>query len=178
MHIMLDIESLGTGPDAVITAIGACKFDPSEDEVSEHTTFYTRVNPNQQGRVIDASTVMWWLKQSDAARSMYAGIGKEPLLPAALMSFGSWCTSVRIDGMWGNGSDFDNAILGHAYKQRELPLPWSYGKNRCFRTVKNMLLPKEYVAPVREGTHHNALDDAIYQARCLQAICKATGITF
>ena len=178
MHIMLDIESLGTGHDAVITAIGACMFDPGETGVSKDNVFYTRINPDQQGRVIDASTVVWWLRQSDAARSMYEDIGKAPLLPAVLMSFGAWCAGTRIDGMWGNGSDFDNAILGHAYKQCELPLPWSFGKNRCFRTVKNMPLPKEYIAPLRAGTHHNALDDAIYQARCLQAICEATGIKF
>ena len=41
-HIMLDIETFGTGPDAVITHIGAVKFDPNakQDKFTAKEKFY------------------------------------------------------------------------------------------------------------------------------------------
>ena len=46
--------------------------------------------------------------------------------------------------------------------------PWSYGKNRCYRTMKRIF--GENVPLVRQGVHHNGLDDAITQAVHLQEI--------
>ena len=69
-HIMLDLETMGTGPNAAITAIGAVKFDPDKGEIVE--TFYFKVNLEssvKQGGVIDASTVIWWLGQNEEARA-------------------------------------------------------------------------------------------------------------
>ena len=32
-HVMVDIETLGTGPDAVIKSLGAVDFDPQTGEI-------------------------------------------------------------------------------------------------------------------------------------------------
>ena len=67
---MLDLETMGNGPNAAITAIGAVKFDPDKGEIVE--TFYFKVNLEssvKQGGVIDASTVIWWLGQNEEARA-------------------------------------------------------------------------------------------------------------
>jgi len=47
--------------------------------------------------------------------------------------------------------------------------PWYFWNDRCYRTMKSLYpqIPME-----RDGVHHNALDDAISQARHLMAILK------
>ena len=71
--------------------------------------------------------------------------------------------------LWGNGADFDNTILGSLYDAFGLRKPWSYSRNRCYRTMKNIGIgPRRPQA--REGIYHNALDDAITQAIHLQDI--------
>ena len=49
---------------------------------------------------------------------------------------------------------------------------WPYRNNRCYRTLKGLLPAIELE---RSGTHHNALDDAITQARHLQKIVRTLG---
>lgn len=169
---MLDLESLGTKPGSVIASIGAVHFDPNTKELMD--TFYTKIDIQScvdAGLTMDPATVVWWMQQSDQARSStFAGPTVE--LETALKMFSNFIGNIagKNTRIWGNGSDFDNVLLGCAYKALGSPPPWSYGKNRCFRTMKSIALSKDIIMPTRDGTHHNALDDAIYQARCLQAI--------
>ena len=165
-RIMLDLETLDTGPHSTIIAIGAVRFD-IDQRAAQWPTFYRAIKPDQAkwGRTVSGDTVVWWSQQSQEARAVFidpAAIS----LDVALEAFRSWLVSAgKVDEMWGNGSDFDNIILGNAYKALSYEMPWSYGKNRCFRTLKNLgikLAPGEGVE--RAGTHHNAVDDAMYQA--------------
>lgn len=178
-HVMLDLETLGNNPFSVIASIGAVFFDPLSDHLGEE--FHVKVNIEsctEAGLKMDASTITWWLAQSDAARISTFGGGTE-LLPNALGMFSDFLRKsddIKKLRIWGNGSDFDNVILGNAYKALGYQVPWSYGKNRCFRTVNNLVHPSSIIMPQREGTHHNALDDAKHQARVLQAIVSAQGI--
>ena len=41
MHLMIDLETLATTPDAAILTIGACTFDPKGSEIC--TQFYERI---------------------------------------------------------------------------------------------------------------------------------------
>jgi len=159
-NIMLDLETLGKSSNAVIIAIGAVQFD--------HTglgqTFYTTVDPQSSvdlGMKMDVSTVMWWMKQSDAARAAFDRAGA-PIL-TALHNFADYvkdCAGDKAE-VWGNGATFDNVILGNAYELASLPKPWPYWGDRCHRTLKN-LYPQ--IAAGKVGTAHNALDDAVSQA--------------
>jgi exodeoxyribonuclease VIII len=71
--------------------------------------------------------------------------------------------------VWGNGATFDNVILANAYDACRIRRPWKYYADMCFRTVRNQY---PHVQVKRQGTHHNALDDALTQAHHLQAIYK------
>ena len=164
--VMLDLETMGTGPQAAIVAIGAVEFDAQSQLIGEE--FYVVVDLESSvahGGVIDASTVLWWLKQSDAARAAFDRSGTS--LTAALIQFSSWMTAraprenVRV---WGNGAAFDNVILASAYRQANITQPWLFWNDRCYRTVKAL---SPAVTMQRNGTHHNALDDAESQARHL-----------
>lgn len=166
--VMIDLETMGQGADAAIVAIGAVEFDRETRETGEE--FYLTVDLEsavRAGGVMDPSTVMWWMRQSDHARQALDG---KTNIAQALATFSGWLRgradlgAIRI---WGNGSDFDNVILANAYRRLLLPAPWKFFNNRCYRTWKNEHL---HTRLERSGTHHNALDDAVSQARHMLSV--------
>jgi len=163
-RIMLDLETLDTGPHSVILSIGAVEFDAG---IVTDNKFYTAVDIDLQEskweRTTSLETTKWWQQQSHEARYVFHDPARLPL-DRALLAFGAWMNGMASE-VWGNGSDFDNVILGNAYEACRLVRPWSYSNNRCYRTLKNLGIPLgRGEGTVRGGTHHNALDDALYQA--------------
>ncbi len=168
MKVMLDIETMGNNSNAPIISIGAVSFD--DENVSDR--FYTQVNLQSSidcGGIVDGSTVMWWLQQSEAARIAFKYNEKAPHLCEALHKFSQWFNSVDGDEVWGNGAMFDNTILGNAYRNNDLEIPWKFWNDRCYRTLKNMYPD---IKIERVGTYHNAVDDAESQALHLINILK------
>lgn len=166
-NVMVDLETLGNNSESVIISIGAVEFD----ETGVGAVFYTTVDPQScmdVGLKMDASTVMWWLRQSDAARRAFSGETYQPLtLPGALTRFSEFFAACGAEFVWGNGATFDNVILANAYAKVGLPRPWPYWGDRCYRTLKN-LYPE--VKMTNHGVAHNAKDDAIAQALHASAI--------
>lgn len=167
--VMVDLETMGNGPQAAITAIGAMEFARGSADLGE--SFYVTIDLESSvahGGVMDASTVLWWMQQSEAARAEFKRKGMD--IVDALCKFDAWLQrrapkkELRI---WGNGATFDNVILRSAYVNCLLPVPWMYYNDRCYRTMKN----EHPEVPFRSvGVAHNALDDAKAQALHLQAI--------
>lgn len=166
-NVMLDLETMGTFSTAPIVAIAAVLFDPKSSEIGD--TFYQLINLDscmKVGLLPDASTILWWMGQSDKARGQICNPSLDRSdLKEALLDFSLWIPDDAI--VWGCGSDFDNVILANAFKTMELPVPWKFWNSRCYRTVREL---KPSIQFVREGTHHNALDDAISQAKHLQKV--------
>lgn len=170
MHIMIDLETMGTRPTAPILSIGAVAFDDG----GMHKKFYRNVDLEstvEAGAIIEPATVMWWLTQSDDARAALTDDIVEPI-EDVLEAFSLWATEQPIDGVWGNGATFDNVLLAEAYKRLDMQTPWPFWKDRCYRTVKNMF---PVIELERIGTHHHALADAEAQALHLIEISKASG---
>lgn len=180
-NLMLDLETMGTGSKSVVTAIGATYFDPETGEVD--VPFYATLSDWEAqinfGHTMDVSTIKWWLKQSEDARSALLDERYAKNTAEALFNFGAHCES-GIRGyndklkVWGNGSDFDNVILGNLFKSFGLMAPWKYSNNRCYRTLKALMSDYSNQLPEFEGERHNALHDAIHQAKC--AIVLMRGI--
>ena len=167
-NVMVDLETMGNGPRAAIVAIGAVEFDPDSGKIGRE--FYQEIyleDSVANGGVIDASTVLWWMQQGDVARAAVYSKDGINLLPA-LLQFAQWLREcgpgVKV---WGNGSPFDNVILRSAYSALHMDAPWEFWNDRCYRTLKNL---RPDIGFARGGTHHNALDDAITQARHAIAI--------
>lgn len=170
MHIMIDLETMGTSPNAPIISIGAVLFD-AKDVIY---CFYEVVDLKsavKAGAVMDPSTVIWWMEQSDEARGALTGRGRA--ISEVLAEFSGWLAGVpELAGVWGNGAAFDNVILAEAYKRLDMEMPWPFWTDKCYRTVKNMYSGVEIK---RVGTHHNALSDAETQAEHLIRINEAAG---
>lgn len=178
VHVMVDLETMGKKHNAPIVAIGAVVFDPATGSIGE--SFYKVVcleSSVNWGAVIDPSTVIWWLKQSSEARSEIVNDDAIPLLDA-LLQFREFVSDNVAGGskkaqVWGNGASFDNSILRSSYDCIAEDYPWEYWNDRDVRTMVELgqaisFDPKTAIP--FEGSRHNALADAIHQARYVSAI--------
>jgi len=186
-HIMIDLETMGLRPDAAIVSIGAVHFEGFTDQSLDHgavlghndlrvvDTLHVAVSLKScldAGLTTDQSTVDWWAKQSAQARSSWQQEGA-PTLLEALTQLSRWALRDSSDRQvcpWGNGADFDLVLLKSAYGAIGADPPWRYYNHRCYRTVKG-LFPVAEVP--RQGTHHNALDDAMHQVSTLRQIVRS-----
>lgn len=167
-NLMVDLETLGRRAGCKVLSIGAVEFGP----MGLGKEFYIALNLEQQTQLhVDSDTEAWWAKQSAEARRVFTE-PKTSFVPG-MNAFEDWLIMVssaklRNVRMWGNGSDFDCAILHAAYcaagRDRT---PWEFWNTRCYRTLKNM---HKTVKLERQGTYHNALDDAKSQAEHAVAI--------
>ena len=178
VHVMVDLETMGKKHNAPIVAIGAVVFDPATGSIGE--SFYKVVcleSSVNWGAVIDPSTVIWWLKQSSEARSAIVNDDAIPLQDA-LLQFREFVSDNVAGGskkaqVWGNGASFDNSILRSSYDCIAEDYPWEYWNDRDVRTMVELgqaigFDPKTTIP--FEGDRHNALADAIHQARYVSAI--------
>lgn len=169
-HVMIDLETLGTDPDAAIVAVGAVKFEPMDKSV-ELDSFYAIIDAESCMPFkfsMSAGTVAWWMHPERAAARKIFHADERVDIVTALDALAQWFGPDSLP-VWGNGATFDNVILRTAYEKTGLICPWRFYHDRCYRTVKNFA---PHVDMHREGTHHNALDDAVSQAKHLQAIVE------
>jgi DNA polymerase III epsilon subunit-like protein len=164
LHVMLDLETLSSEPDATIISIGAVAFETASgiSAIGGDTQFYEAVDPSSSRGHLDARTMQWWAKQSDQARAVLNAPARSQ--DRVLLSFAEFvfeAAAGRPVNIWGNGADFDNVVLRNAFKREALEAPWSYRGNRCYRTLKSLA---PHIAFDNPGVAHNALDDARAQA--------------
>lgn len=188
-NVMIDLETLGVLPGSIILSIGAVFFDAEKNQLGRE--FYEILNIYDQNTNYDLKmekhVLGWWALQSLEALEIIVAAASSQSLPLAigLRDF----TQFLVDEypaqgvplkicVWGNGSDFDNALLKVAYfKAFTENVPWHHHSNRCFRTLKNLVPQVGEIE--RVGTHHNALDDAKTQAlhamKCLRYLNLSRG---
>lgn len=167
--LMIDTETMGLPPDGALLSIGAVFFDLQSCTLGP--TFNCTINlatAVRDGGTLNPGTVMWWLGQSDQARNAvrFSGVDIRTAL-ADLSAFIAEHSDVRSVRPWGNGSAFDLTVIGSAYQRAEMDTPWYFANERCFRTVRNMYPSVEYNPDEKGDVAHNALGDAIFQARHL-----------
>ncbi|EFD0056484.1 exonuclease, partial [Escherichia coli] len=171
-HLSVDLETMGTNPDAPINSIGGKFFDPETGEMGPE--FSKTIDAKTGGGTVDISTIEWWLVQSSEARSAIL-VNQIPLDDALLQfrEFISEHSDEKFVQVWGNGATFDNAILRRSYERKGIPCPWRYCNDRDVRTIvelgKTIGFDARTAIPF-EGVPHNALDDARHQAKYVSAI--------
>jgi len=146
--VMLDLETLGTRPNAVILSIGAIKFDRHRCDIKRDKNykslpsdriFYERIHIKScldVGLVIDEATDEWWKKQPVDVQYEALHNKDRSDIKTVLERFNKW-----FDGsiyIWGNGSSFDITIIEEAFRRcdiKQLWLPWDV---RDLRTLYDM----------------------------------------
>ncbi len=171
-HVMIDLETLGIGPDCVIAQVAAVQFCPFTGRFGERFNMHADIE-TQPLRQIDPSTVLWWMRQSeDARRHFVEGQEEAPTLRYVLDHFHDWMEKTfppvpskfhcSAEGVWSHGATFDIPILTNAM----IRVPWHYRVVRDTRTLFD-LAKLNFQVVSHTGVHHDALDDARTQAQAV-----------
>ena len=81
--------------------------------------------------------------------------------------FHVWFCNQGAQFIWSQGGNFDEPLWVAAAVAVNSPIPWKYYNTRCTRTAYHLAGFDPRTMP-RDGTHHNAIDDARYQIHCVQ----------
>lgn len=174
MDVMIDLETLGTTPDAAILSIGAVLFDPRGEPVGEDCPrLYCVLDYAGQDRRIDDATVTWWKQQSAEARREVFEPVEAVDIKRALSLLGNFFGQSGC--VWSQGASFDVVLLEDAYRQHNMRIPWKFWNVRDTRTCYDMAGDTEIRSG--EAVDHIAWLDALKQAqrvqRCYAAISDA-----
>lgn len=170
-HVMFDLETFGTRPGSVIRSIGAVVFDPNGSGHGDG--FYANINRKScedLGLTVDPATEKWWSQQSRDAEWQLEGNQKP--LPEVVNAFGAWFVSVGGEYIWCQGANFDSVLWEAAIVAAGRKVaPWKFWNVRDTRTIYHMARFNDKTIK-RDGTFHNALDDAKHQVACVQAAMR------
>lgn len=171
--VSIDLETLGNRYNAPILSIGAVAFN--RDNGKTGPTFYQEIDIDSAIKVgtVTGSTVAWWITQSKDAKRLFddneQARAKKMHIASALLNFTTFVRSLGTPRPWGNGATFDITIIEHSIDKGTVGLepPWAFWNIRDVRTVVDAaesLVGWRKDSVKRVGVHHNALDDATYQA--------------
>lgn len=138
-HLMLDIETLGTEPGAVILSIAAVEFDLESGKTGKE--FFWKIDLKDSmdnGFQINPDTLLWWLGQD-------LNVFKKNVEPDAfthpvkvvmedMISVFKYTLDANIH-VWGNSNRFDMGILIPYIKTVTDKPVWRYSKERDVRTL-------------------------------------------
>lgn len=181
--IMVDLETMGNNPRSPILSIGAVAFDPLGSEpLEELPSFYVNVSLQSclnVGLTADASTIMWWMSQSEEARK--ALLDPAPIaINSALKEFYEFFIqhATAKGKLWAHAT-FDPVILRSAGDAAGVGLPWSHRNTRDIRTIVDlaaqigMEIPASGAAGENAQVKHKADDDARYQVGYVRQMYQA-----
>lgn len=183
-HLVIDIETLSTEPNAVVLALACTPF-----VFEDHTYFSTilaqgimvKFKVEEQVRTyhrhIEESTVAWWKTQSKETRSIIVNPSdKDVSVRDGLIEFNKFVKglngySKENSYVFSRGNDFDFPIIKSLYQNANLSLPYNHWKIRDVRTAIDIMAGtddgkyqirfggKEFIA------HHPLHDAAMDAAR-------------
>jgi hypothetical protein len=166
-HIMVDLETLGTSNNAVFLSIGAVEFGLNGEIGS---TFYENISidsAQKLGLKIDGDTLKWWLTQKPEVMQLMFNDAKD--INTVLNNFGDWVGKTNAKYFWGNAASFDLVILENGYRAANIPAPWKFWRQMCYRTLLNLYPGCKGKPPVDA---HDPVADCKFQIANLVAVAK------
>lgn len=157
--MMVDIETLGTSHDAVITQIGACYFDRHSGEIGKEFSVNISIDDClRHGLKIDSDTLKFWWVRKPTFLSNTVGLGK------AINDFNSF--SRDAEAVWSHAT-FDIPIIANACRAiGQKKLPFSYRACRDIRTLVDLSGKKmEKKEKAEDPKSHDGLEDCRYQVK-------------
>lgn len=173
--IMIDFETLATGTQPTILTMGACKFDPLGNELTnpDMEVFYVRIDIESQeaiGREVNEDTIAWWGRQSPEAQEEALGDSTPDnpryTIQEAFDKLYKFCWGAK--RVWSNGATADIVWSETAFRQVGKAIPWKFWEIRDVRTAFDIGINPN-MPPV---TAHHALEDAVNQAIGIQNVYR------
>lgn len=168
-HCMIDKETLGSNPNSPVIQIGLVFF--TIEGIQTQSLLTIDFDEAMKYGDADGSTIAWWLKQPKEAQET---LFKNPrTMNEAIDIFEKLIIAQNANFYWAHAT-FDFPILQSLCRKlgRKYPLPYK----RCYdmRTLEFLCGGIEWEK--RTGVHHNALDDAKYQAEHAIKMMKKLGV--
>lgn len=172
LDLMVDIETWGTGPDAVVRAVAMATFNPWTGYVFGTAVWDLRGLIDRQlelGGTVDPGTVRWWGRMPDEALGESLRLARHMMpftqpaeLDDAIDSIGVFILSHSPSRCWSRGA-FDYPILARLLDKQGVSPPWQYWQLRDVRTLDD-LVPK-----VKPDRPHHPLSDCLAQIEQVRA---------
>lgn len=178
LDIMVDLETLGTEDDCIITQISAVPFDiHTGEQVSDG--FNKLIDIGNMGSVsINGETLKWWLDtNSDLLVSILNGKTDTPRTANLVEDFYQYLLDLvseygeRNVFLWGDGILFDNRILRHQIESLGFKYPIFYRNDRDVKTIIDLATLKFNKSHIdikkmytrENSTLHDAYSDSLNQ---------------
>lgn len=171
--LSIDIETLGTLVDSQILSIGAAMFNLKTGKIMN--TLYVPISIDFNKHInATLGTITFWTKQAVDNPKALKGLFNNKSTNAvgmveALNKLNDFHRINKPKTVWANSPKFDLSMLEYQFQQHDLKVPWGYNADRCMRT------PRQFAGKIDiefEGVEHNALSDAIWQAKYISAACN------
>lgn len=179
VHVMVDLETLGTGDDATVFQIGATSFNLESGKILSKFKLAGDIAKYKDIK-IDGSTLKWWL---DTNKNLLADIilnGSESE-EELFAQFNYWLVKQsKKDNLsdvivWGNGNMFDNVKIKYQINRLlKTGYPIFFKNDKDVRSVVYMaqlklgLTEKELKELVPSNkVKHDALEDCIFQSNLM-----------
>lgn len=165
--VMLDLETLSAGSEAVIVQIGACYFDRYTGDIRDKFLVNVDFVSEKIGE-FEGSTIQWWLNQAKEGNPL-TFLNNPVRCYEALMQFKAFVKDAK--QIWSHAT-FDFVIMQEALKRFKIkPLP--YRTARDIRTLVDLAgLPKQDTSVKT----HDALEDCIFQVKyCVECFNALQG---
>lgn len=181
-HVMIDTETLGRTPGSVVRSVAAVEFDPQTGETGRQKVWKIDLTDSiRYGFKVEASTLKWWMMQSDEARREFVE-GAETPLEDFLEDFMQFIAATDEGSdftLWCLQLDFDVAMLCsmyswynlNVYRCDEEVLPWNFRKVRDVRPYMDAL-DSAGLLPPKVADRHTPLADCLAQINCVHLVEK------
>ena len=167
---MIDIETLGTKPNAVILSVGAIKFDPFTS-IKPFDDKHWKIDVDAQTEIdrdVNEDTLAWWSKQDPKIQEEAFGEIGRTNVTSFMKELNAWLTGC--DSIWCQGPQFDMVILEDFFDSFSHHKNWFYWQVSDCRTLFN-IMPQDPRKGLQQNLH-NALEDSRWQAICVQKFFK------
>jgi len=166
--LMLDIETLATSNNAVVTQIGVCAFDIEsgnyDTDLGDSGLCINLQIQDQldRGRVITQRTLFWWLEQIlQTNKCTWMKYLYGPVSAIQLLQKYTSTHCAKNFNVWSH--TFDTNIMSDLSSMYNHKLPWTYRQQRDIRTLTCLAGYKKKQQVEGFDKTHNALDDCLYQ---------------
>lgn len=179
---MIDTETLGRTPGSVVRSVAAVEFDPRTGETGRQKVWKIDLADSiRYGFKVEASTLKWWMMQSDEARREFVEGAETPLEDffEEFMEFLADTDEEKDFTLWCLQLDFDVAMLRSMYSWYNLNvygcdeevLPWNFRKVRDVRPYIDAL-DSAGLLPPKVADRHTPLADCLAQINCVHLVEK------
>ena len=158
-RMMIDFETLDVAEMPVILSLAAVVFNENKiiDCISEKIDQDSCL---KLGCTVSVDTLMWWENQTETAKK--AAFGGTTNIGYAMGMLVQFYKDHACAEIWSKGSIADIRWTNNVLDKLDIKKPWEFWQEMCFRTYLKCMPILEFK---RVGEAHNALDDAMYQAK-------------